>query len=890
MRLLTTWLRRLRGSVQTTAFEQQMDAELRHHLDLEIEQHIRRGMSPQEARAAAHRTFGSVALVKDECRESWGVRAVDTIAQDLRYGARNLLKYPAYTTIVLVTLALGIGANTAIFSVVHAVLLSSLPYAHGDRLVEVRQQQTKRGIDNVGLSAKEMDDYRAQTASLDALVEYHQMGFNLLGKGDASRVTTGVVSPSFFDVIGVTPIMGRTFRPDDDVKDAPAVLILSYTYWKNALGGDPDVIGRIFEMNDRVHTVVGVLPPVPQYPDENDVYMPVSACPFRSSQEMREGRSHRMVSAVGLLKRGASLARAQGDLATVSKRLAAEYPGDYDAAAGWTAGAVSVQDELTRQARPTILVLFATTGFVLLLVCANVANLTLARLVGRERELALRSALGAGRVRLARQLLTESMLLALGGGALGLLFAALTRSLLATFVARFTPRASEIGIDGTVLLFALGASILTGLLAGLVPAFPRRTQLAEGLKDGQRTVSGHGLGARNALIVAQVAISFVLLIAAGLMVRSFIKLQQVDAGYNADHVLTMQVSLDWVTYPGDDDGVKRKAFYDSLLEKISREPGVKATGVSFTFPLNDSQPYNRSFTIEGRQPPEGQPRPLADFHLASPAYFQTIGMKLLNGRFFTDADDFKTPHVAIINLSMARHHFGDADPIGRRVMFNKDDGWMTIVGLVNDVKQYGLDTQPTDELYQPLRQHPSGPLSAALLVRTIGDPRAAIRTIQQIVRSVDPKQPMSRIQTLEEARNKTLTSPRLTMILVTLFALVALIITAAGIAGVVSFSVNQRTTEIGVRMALGARRSSVVSMIVRQGLTPVAAGLAVGVGGAVLVTGLLTRLLALFAVEPTDPPTFAIVIAVLALVAALACLAPARRAAAIDPMAALRAS
>jgi predicted permease len=885
MTFLTSFLRRLRGSIRTTAFERQMDAELRHHLELEVEQYIRGGMNPRSARAAAQRAFGSVAQVKDECRESWGMRAIDTIGQDLRYGVRSLLKYPAYTAVILLTLALGIGANTAIFSVVHAVLLSSLPYAHGDRLVEVRQQQTRRGINNIGLSPKEMDDYRAQTASLDALVEYHQMGFNLLGRGDASRVTTGVVSPGFFDVIGVTPIMGRTFRPDDDVKDAPAVLILSHTYWKNALGGDPNVIGRTFEMNDRVHTVVGVLPPVPQYPDENDVYMPVSACPFRSSEHTVTDRTARMVNAVGLLKPGASLARAQSDLAVVSKRLAAEYPKDYDATTGWTATAVSVHDELTREARPTILILFVTTGFVLLLVCANVANLTLARLVGRERELALRSALGAGRGRIARQLLTESMLLALGGGALGLLFAAVTRSLLVTFIARFTPRAPEIGIDGTVLLFALGASILTGLLAGLVPALPRRTQLSEGLKDGQRTVSSRGLGARHALIVAQVAISFVLLIAAGLMVRSFIKLQQVDAGYSADHVLTMQVSLDWVKYTA---GEKRRAFFESLLEKISGEPGVKATAVSFTFPLSESQPYNRGFTIEGSRPGEGQPRPLADFRLASPAYFQAVGMKLLKGRGFTDADDIKAPRVAIINLSMVRHHFGDSDPIGRRVMFNEREGWMTIVGIVNDVKQYDLRTQPTDELYQPLRQHPSGPLGAALLVRTIGEPTAAIRSIQQIVRSVDPNQPMSRIQTLEEARNRTLASPRLTMLLVTLFALVALVITAAGIAGVVSFSVNQRTTEIGVRMALGARRASVVRMIVRQGLTPVALGLAVGGGGAVLLTRLLTKLL--FSIEPTDPLTFAVVIAALAAVAALACLAPARRAAAIDPTQALRAS
>jgi len=881
---LTTFLKRLRGSLFTTRFETEMEAEMQHHLALEIDELIRRGMSPEEARAAAQRTFGSVAHVKDDCRESWGLRAIDTVGQDLRYGVRNLTKYPAYTAIILLTLALGIGANTAIFSVVHAVLLSSLPYTNGDRLVEVKQQQTKRGLDNVGLSAKEMDDYRSQTPSLEALVEYHQMGFNLLGKDDASRVKTGVVSPNFFDVLGVKPVKGRTFRADDDTRDAPAVLILSYAYWQNSLGGDPNVIGRTFEMNDRVHTVVGVLPPVPQYPDENDVYMPVSACPFHSSADMASDRTMRMVSALGLLKPGVGLARARADLAVVSKRLADQYPDAYDKTTGWTATAVSVHDELTKEARPTILILFATTGFVLLLVCANVANLTLARLVGRERELALRSALGAGRGRIARQLLTESMLLALGGGAIGLLFAALTRSLLVTFIGRFTPRAAEIGINGTVLLFALAASIFTGLLAGLVPALPRRTRLTEGLGDGQRAVSGHRHGARNALIVAQVAISFVLLTAAGLLVRSFIKLEGVDAGYTADHVLTMQVSLDWVKYS---KGEQRLAFFDSLLEKIAREPGVKATAVSYTFPLNDANAWNRTFTVEGNVTPAGQPHPQADFRVASPAYFQTVGMKLLRGRFFTDADDARAPHVAIINYSMARHQFGDTDPIGRHVKFDKGDDWVTVVGMVNDVKEYGLDSQPTDELYEPVRQS-GGPLGAALLIRTFGDPRAATHSIQQIIRSVDPRQPMSRVQTLEDAPDRTLTPRRLRTMLVALFAFVALVITAAGIAGVVSFSVNQRTTEIGVRMALGARRSEVVSMVLRQGLTPVAIGLAVGAGGAVVVTRVLTKLL--FAIEPTDPPTFAIVIGVLALVAAVACLAPARRAAAIDPMQALRAS
>jgi len=878
-----TLLRRLRGTIRTRGFEQQMDAELRSHLEFEIEERIRRGASPVEARAAALRTFGSLAQVKDECRDSWGIRTLDALWQDLRYAARNLRKYPSYTALVLLTLALGIGANTAIFSIVHAVLLRALPYASGDRLIEVRQRQPLAGNTEMGLSAKEIEDYRQQTASLDALVEYHLMGFNLLDGAGASRVQTGVVSYNFFDVIGVTPLLGRTFRADDDRKDAPAVLILSYAYWQNALGGDPHVIGRVFHMNDKVHTVVGVLPPVPQYPENNDVYMPVSACPFRSSAMMSEDRTMRMVSAIGRLRPGVGVERARSDLSVVARRMASAYPDAYPAAAGFDVTALTVKDELTKRARPTLLALLATTAFVLLLVCANVANLTIARLVGRARELALRTALGAERGRIARQLLTESTLLSLAGGALGVLLAWLARGLLVAFAARFTPRAGEIAIDGTVLLFAGIVSILTGLAFGLAPAFSRKRDRLDGLRDGPRAIAAPGLRARNALIVAQVAISFVLLIGAGLMVRSFINLARVDTGFTADHVLTMRVSLDFVKYDSEE---KRRAFFRPFLDAIERQPGVRSAALSQSFPLDQSTPqwFNTTFSVAGHPALNGQPLPRADFKLASPSYFQTIGMTLLRGRWFTDADDERAL-AAVVNLSFARHHFGGTDPIGQRV--SPDDGkhWITIVGIVNDVKQYGLATKPSDELYVPFVL--GGPLSATVLVRTAGDPMASVGAVQAALRGVDPRQPLSEIETLEQVRTSALASPRLTAVLIALFAIVAVVITAAGIAGVVSFSVNQRTTEIGVRMALGATRSAVVGMIVRQGLAPVVAGLAVGAASAALLTRLASTLL--FAVEPTDPSTFAAVLGVLTFVAFVACAAPARRAAAIDPMQALRA-
>ena len=454
------------------------------------------------------------------------------------------------------------------------------------------------------------------------------------------------------------------------------------------------------------------------------------------------------------------------------------------------------------------------------------------------------------------------------------------RDLLVAFTASFTPRAAEISIDGTVLAFTFGVSVFTGLLFGLLPAFTRRTAA---VKDaGHRTVGTSRMGARNALIVAQVAISFVLLVGAGLLVRSFIKLQQVDGGFRTDRVITMVVSLDFVKYNTPD---LRRAFFRSALEKVEAEPGVQAAALGFTVPLDESTPIRGRFLVEGEAAGDRTAQPQADLKFASPAYFQTIGMTLLNGRFFTAADTAEAPPVAIINLSMARHYFPDVDAVGRHVSLDAGTTWVTIVGLVNDVRQHGLATTPTDELYQPFVR--TGPLNATLLARTAGDPATFSRRIPELVHEVDPRQPVSQIQTLEAIRNHSLAPPRLTAMLVTLFAGLALIITAAGIAGVVSFLVNQRTAEIGVRMALGAPRASVVRMIIGQGLGPVAAGLALGVAGALMLTRVVSRLL--FAVEPTDPPTYVAVAVTLAIVAALACLAPARRAAAIDPMRALRA-
>ena len=861
------FLRRLRGSVRTSAFERQMADELQFHLDREAEALVERGMGPAAAAAEARRRFGSVALASDSCRDSWGHRAIDELSQDARYACRMLARAPGYTAVVLLTLALGIGANTAIFSVVHAVLLRSLPYANGEALLEIRQPAAS--LQTIGFAASEIDDYRRQTPSLDAIVEYHQMGFNLLGATTVSRVSTGVVSANFFDVIGLPPMLGRTFRADDDRQGAPAVLVLSYHYWRDVLDRDPNVIGRQFEMNDRVHTVVGVLPPVPAFPEPNDVYMPVSSCPFRSAPHMATARGMRMVSAFGRMTPNATIESVQRDLAAAARRMTVEHPDDYGPIAGFTATAVPVREQLTARARPMLLMLLATTGFVLLVVCANVANLTLARIAGRERELALRAAMGAARGRLARQLVTENLVLAIGGGGLGVAIAALTRGLLVTFTSRFTPRADEIAVDGIVLLFAFALSVLTGLVAGTIPALRARDARSRS-------------GMRAALATAQVAIAFVLLVTAGLMVRSFIKLQAVDGGFKPHHVLTVHVGLDWVKYR---TLASRSAFFTSFLDRLAAEPGVTHASWSLTFPLSTSTPDKTDFLVGGET--DRQPRPLADFRLVSSDYFRTIGMMLVGGRGFEATDDAAAPPAAIVNASLARHQLGAADPsdaIGRRLSLDDGRSWATIVGVVNDVKQYGLDTAASDEVYIPFAQR--GPLTATLLVRTAGDPTQMLQTVQRVARQLDPQQPISQPQTLEQARTGWLESTRVTMLLVSLFAVVALIVTATGIAGVVSFAVHQRTVEIGVRMALGATCGSVVRLLVRQGMRPVTLGLACGLGGAVLIAPAVSRLL--YAVGPTDLPVYGAGAVTLAGVAALACLAPARRAAAVDPMRALR--
>ncbi|MBZ5620928.1 MAG: ABC transporter permease [Acidobacteriia bacterium] len=823
---------------------------------------------------------------RPEAAESRAPRLLENVLQDVRYGLRVLQKNRGFSLAAILTLALGIGANAAIFSLVYGVLLRPLPYQNGGRLVVVHQKSPRTNQPNVPFSAQEIFDYRDNSHTLSGLVEHHTMNFLLLGKDSAERVNTAVVSANFFDVLGVQPLLGRTFVAGDEAPGSNAVLILSNEYWRTRHGADPNIVGTVFQMNNRPHTVIGVLPPIPQYPVENDVYMPTSQCPLRSSQAFIQNRRRRMMTAFARLKPGVPLEQAQADLDTIAARLERQYPDAYPKAAGYGIAVAPLQEDLTRQARTTFLVLLGAAGFVLLIACANVANLLLARLLKLERELAIRAALGAGKARLIRQLLTESVLLSLAGGAIGLAFAPTALALLVKFAERFTTRAAEIKIDGPVLLFTILVSLATGLLFGFAPAFSSSGNVGDALKqgNGRTTASRGGSRLRAVLVVSQVAVSFILLIGAGLMIRSFIRLQQVNPGFSADRVLTMRLSPNFSRYRGPEG---RRALEDGILRKVRATTGVTYAALGGNFPLSPGGiaqgPGSTSFEIEGRPVSRGDLAPQVDTSVVTTQYFAVIRQPILAGRDFTEHDDANAPQVALINQTMARHRWPTEDPIGKRITFDQGQHWATIIGIVGDVKEYGLDREVKDEVYGVSVQNGFVNL---LVVRTAGDPAALISNVRATLHDVDSQLAVDQVQTLERLQHESVASPRVTTILLGLFALLALIISASGIAAVMALSVTQRTNELGIRMALGASRESILLMVVRHGLLMALAGTVAGIAGAVAVTRLLATLL--YGTSPTEISTFAGVSLLFLVVASVACLIPARAVTAIDPVIALR--
>jgi len=802
--------------------------------------------------------------------------------QDIRVAVRTLCKTPAFTLLAIVTVAAGLGATTAIFSMVNGALLRRLPYATGDRLVRITQPSIRNSDE--GFSVPEVEDLREQLPDFAAVAEYHSMSFQLYGRGEPQRVQTGVVSDDFFSMLGVRPLLGRLFRPGEDAVGAPPVVVLSYRYWVNQLGADPTVVGSTFTMNDKVHTVIGVLPPLPTYPDRNDIWMPAGACPFRSAPAMMHSRTGRMLSAFASLKPGVTISRAREDLALLTRRLHATYPDAYPATAKLGMGVTSLHDELMRSSRPLLLMLLATAGFVLIVAAANFANLMLSRQLRRTQDVAVRMALGAGRGRLFRQLAAESLCITITGGVLGVLIALSGMGLLRAFATRVTPRAGAITIDPLVLGVAFVLSVLVGVAAALAPTLRAQPSLNNALREGSlATSAGRRAGrGRDLLVAAQVAVAFVLLISAGLMARSLVLLQHADGGFETSGVLTARVDLNFTRY---DSSPRVRDFADRLMARLAGQHGVESVALASDFPLNTAQPSSQAFEIEGRAMPAGQPAPHSDITIVTPAYFATIGIPVLRGRTFTDTDRDTANVPVVIGHRLATTYWPGRDPIGTRISFDHGRSWLTVVGVVGDVRQNQLSEDISDEIYAPFAIAPTRDIR--VLVRAAGDPRSLAPVIRAAVHELDDKQPVVSVQTLDELRGQRLSEPRVTTVLLVAFALIALVITAGGLAGVIGYAVNQRAPEIGIRIALGADPARVLWLVVRDGVITVAIGLAVGFAIALVSTRLIARLL--YAISPTDGVTYAAVAITLLTIAVCACLVPARRALHVDPARALRA-
>ncbi|HET9742114.1 MAG TPA: ABC transporter permease [Terriglobales bacterium] len=875
-----------RNLLHKRSVDSQLDAEYDSCFEMLVAEKIAAGVPVHEARRVARIELGGADQVKESVRDVRAGAAFETFLQDVRFGARMIRRNLGFSLLVIVTLALGIGANTAIFSVVYGVLLRPLPYARGSDLIVLHQQATKANIPNVPFSVKEIEDYRSSPA-LAGVVEYHSMSFLLLSKDSAERVQTGVVSHNFFDVLGVKPLLGRTFLPSDESPNADAVLVLSYNYWQQHLGGDPKIVGRVFEMNDRPHTVIGVLPPIPQYPAENDVYMPTSACPYRSSKAFIQNRKSRMMTAFARLKPGVSLEAAQANLSLIAHRLETTYPDVYPKQYGYGLAADSLRADLTNRAHVTLLILLAVAGFVLLIACANVANLMLSRMLKREREFAVRSALGASKARIIRQLLTEAVLLSLAGGVLGLLLAPPALAVLVRFTARFTTRAAEVGVDWHVLIFTLLVSVFAGLLFGVAPAISSGSQLADALKQGaaQTSSSRDRQHLRSFLIVTQVAISFLLLIGAGLMLRTLWNMQQTDPGFGPDHLLTMRLSPN---FNSTTTNAKLTDLTHELLRRVRSVSGVESAAMASNFPFNPGGivggPGNNEFEIEGRPESKGEVAPTVDTDSASPGFFETIRQPLIVGRTLQEEDDVpKAPLVAVINQSMAHHRWPTGDAIGKRVSFDHGEHWVQIVGIVGDVKEYGITRAVGDEMYLPPSQSGYG---GWLVVRTARDPESMGSLVKAAVHSFDSQIAIDHMNSVDRLQQESFAPTRTIAILMGIFAALAVLISATGIAGVMALSISQRTRELGVRMALGQSKSSLIRMLVRHGLALAVAGTILGIGGALVLGQLLSSLL--YHTSTHDVATFALVSLLFLVVATVACMLPARRITRIDPCNALR--
>jgi putative ABC transport system permease protein len=801
---------------------------------------------------------------------------MQTLWQDLRYGLRMLAKNPGFTVVAVFTLALGIGANSAIFSVVNGVLLRPMSLEAPERLIKIWEALPAGGQGTA--SAPNLKDWREQNTVFNGIAAYQFSSLNLRGQESPERLSGATVSPNFFDVVGVRPQLGRAFQTGEDEAGRNRVALLSHRLWQRAFGGDPGVVGKEIPLNGENYTVIGVMPPDFRFPSRlTEIWVPLVIPP-----DLVDSRDNHWIFTLARLKPDVGFEQAREQMMTIAKRLEQQYPA---AQAGRSVFLIPLQEETVQNVRPALRALMFAVGFVLLIACANVANLLLARATSRRREIAVRTALGAGRLRLVRQLLTESLLLALAGGALGLALAKWGVEALLVLAGNFLPRANEVGLDWRVAAFTAALSLMTGLFFGLIPALQSsRVELQSALKEG----SGAGGGAqtnllRGALVVVEIAATLVLLIGAGLLIKSFIRLYETDLGFKAENVLTMSLALPKAKYP---DSQAAAIFHQTLLERVGSLPGARSAGVINYLPLQQSG-FNGDITIEGQGPYEPGRAPWAEFRAISPDYFRVMSVPLISGRFYTAQDQTNSTPVVIVNQTLARRYLSGQDPIGKRIRVIGND-WRTVVGVVGDVRQSGVTQAARAEVFVPITQAVYAPLTQtmSLAVRADAEPEALVSAVRNAVREIDPAQPVFNVKTMEAVVADSVSDRRLNMLLLGIFAAVALTLAVIGIYSVMSYTVSQHTREIGIRMALGARPMDVLKLVVGQGMGLTLVGVGLGVAGAFGLTRLMATLL--YGVTATDPLTFAAVSALLVVVALLACCVPARRATKVDPMVALR--
>lgn len=804
--------------------------------------------------------------------------------QDFRFATRMFVKHPGFALIAVLMLALGIGANTAIFSIITAVLLRPLPYDHAERIYHVWDNNLARGVQEVLVSYPKFSEWKAQSNSFDGVAAFTPRSFGLKAEGEPEQAQGARVSADFFQVMGVKPILGRTFSAEEDAPGGNQVAVLSYEMWHSRFGASQGIIGRTVILDGKITTVIGVTPADFNFPeDETMLWVPrVFEVPAPAPERVKLGAG--FLAVVARLKPGVPASQALAEIETIDDSYRQHFSSNIDIDNG--SKLVPLQEQIVGDIKPTLLILQGAVIFVLLIACANVANLFLARTAGRRRELAMRKALGASRRRLIRQLLTENILLALIGAALGLVVAMLAIKLLAAINPGNLPRLKEVGLDSSLLLFTLGIAVLTGIAVGLAPALlSSRVDLNEALKESGRSATPslrrHRL--RSLIVVVEVALALMLLISAGLLIQSFIRLRNVNPGFDARNVLTMQISLPRSKYA---EPAAQADFFKRLIERVGVLPGAQSVGVVNYLPLAGGN-IRFYFNVEGRTRLGPGRDPVVSVRSISQEYFQALGIPILRGRAFTDHDLDGNPKVAIINETMAKRTFSGENPIGQRLATSSNygpDGWMTIVGVAGDVKHTSLEGQTVEEMYMPYQQSPW--TSMYLVARTAADPASLSGAVRNEVFSLDKDQPVFNLRPMSEVISSSVAQPRFTVFLLGSFAGVALLLAALGIYGVMAYSVTQRTQEMGIRMALGATRASIFKLVIWQGIILALIGVVIGVGAAFYATRVMKSLL--FGIGLTDPLTFIVVPLILVAVALLACYLPARKATKVDPVIALR--